>query len=260
MYEYIKTLALPITWVMISLACGLVLTFKTVRASRRQALGWYFILIGSAVLLLLSLRPVNNFLAYKLESKFAPVSNSDLGNVDVIIILGGGIKPQGSFQKTPEAGGVTYSRVFNGVEAFKRSKARKLVVSGGIPGGGYISEAEVMRDLAAKLGVNQSKLILEQKSHTTKDEAFQIRKMGIIDKNTRIGLVTSALHMGRSVWVFNKVFPENKIVPVPVGYIYEPRQFSFRDLMPNAQTFSDSAEVIHEWLGLWFYRSARYDL
>ena len=260
MYEYIKTIAAPITWVMISLICGLALMFKAGRASRRQAVGWYFILIASVSLFLLSTKPVHNFLLNKLESKYKPVSSSELGSVDVIIILGGGLQSQGSFQKTPEAGGVTYSRVFNGVEVFNKSKARKLVLSGGIPEGDNISEAEVMREAALKLGVHPSKLILEQKSHTTKQEAFQIRGMGIIDKNTRIGLVTSALHMGRSVWVFKKLFPENEIVPIPVGFIYTPRPFSFKDLIPDTENFSRSSEVFHEWFGWLFYRLARYSL
>ena len=241
---------------LFSLVCSLVLTHKAKRQSRWFLIGWYFCFLSLLILFLLSIRPVESLLVTTLESKYKPVSKSELERIDAIIILGGGVNSNGSFQKTPEVSGVTYSRLFNGLEVFKNSKAKKLILSGR----GYgqlVSEAAAMRDLAVKSGFSESKIIIEDQSYTTKEQAQEIRKMGVIDKNTTIGLVTSAIHMKRAYWSFKKEFPEVEIIPIPAGYIYTSYDFSFSDFIPTAESFYQSSLALHEWLGLLSYKLQR---
>lgn len=257
MFEYFKLITKPIIWVLFFQVYGLFLTHKAKRQSLWFLIGWYFCFLSLLSLFLLSIQPVKCLLVTTLESKFKLVTKSDLERMDVIIVLGSGVSSKGSFQGTPEASGATYSRLFNGLEAFKNSKAKKLILSGG--GSGSVSEASVMRDLAVKSGILQSKIIIEVKSHTTKEQAREIRKMGVIDNHVTIGLVTSALHMMRSYWVFNKEFPEVEIIPIPTGFDGG-LEFVFCNIIPTAEIFYQSSSAIHEWLGLMFYKLQWSDL
>ncbi len=257
MLEYSKLITMPIIWVLFFLAYGLVLTHKAKRQSLCFLVGWYFCFLSLLILFLLSIRPVEGLLVATLESKYKTVSKSDLERMDAIIVLGGGVHSNSSFQKTPEVSGETYSRLFNGLEAFKNSKARKLIFSGGGAYGQPVSEAAAMRDLAVKSGISQSKIIIEEQSHTTKEQAQEVRKMGVIDKNATIGLVTSAMHMMRAYWLFKKEFPEVEIIPIPAGYVYAPHESSFNVFIPTEESFYHSSLAIHEWLGLLSYKLQR---
>jgi uncharacterized SAM-binding protein YcdF (DUF218 family) len=254
MFEYLKLFITPIIWVLFFLVYSLVLTHKAKRQSLRFLIGWYFGFLSLSTLFLLSIGPVESLLVNTLESRYKPVSESDLARIDVIIILGGGVNPSGSFQKTPEASEATYSRLLNGLEAFKNSKARKLILSGRGYYGSPVSESATMRDLAIKSGFSESKIIIEEQSHNTREQAQELRKMGVIDKNDTIGLVTSAMHMMRAYWSFKKEFPDVEIIPIPAGYVYGLHEFSFYDLIPNAESFRQSSLAIHEWLGLLSYK------
>jgi len=67
----------------------------------------------------------------------------------------------------------------------------------------------------------------------------------------RIILVTSALHMRRSVKCFKE--SEIKIIPAPVNYIFEKEPLNILDFLPNAGALSNNFYAIHEWIGLVYY-------
>ena len=69
----------------------------------------------------------------------------------------------------------------------------------------------------------------------------------------RIGLVTSALHMPRSVQVFRKQFPNDTIVPIPVNHLYSPDWGNLRNYMPSPTTLYHSNNALHEWIGMVWY-------
>jgi vancomycin permeability regulator SanA len=80
---------------------------------------------------------------------------------DVIIVLAGGINPDGSLPN------ITKYRVEKGVELYKQEVAPFLLMSGSwsfmlnyIP---PITEAKAMGDYAVKLGVPKDRILLEEK-------------------------------------------------------------------------------------------------
>jgi len=105
--------------------------------------------------------------------------------------------PPCEFRDYPKPSDATYSRLLNGVRAFKQSGAKTLILSGGGPRPNSGSEAEVMRRLAAKLGVPEKNTMTETKSRNTMEHAINLAELLSETKNRRIGLVTSALHMLR---------------------------------------------------------------
>lgn len=253
MITLLKSLSTPVIWVLVlSIASILLLT----RSHKPPLLktGRYLLIIATCILLLLSLSPVSNMLVYILENQYPPPSGDDIQNIDIVVILCGGVTPAGGFRNTPEASGITYSRIFNGVDIFKNSSAGILVLSGA---GGRIvnqSETEVMKDLAMKLGIPEDKIITEPNSRNTLEHPVELAKLFPGEENMRIGLVTSALHMRRSVQSFQEVFPKENIVPIPVGYLYSPMKFSLESFIPRAGAFAISTCAIHELIGMIWYR------
>ena len=249
----IKIFAAPIIWVFILLILGLALSRGIRRQGRAQNIGWRLLLAGVCVFYVLSITPVANMFLYSLESGLTPPSKEELSKVNIMVILGGGIEVSGGFRARPEASGATYARVFNGVEAFRKSKAGVLVLSGGSIDKPGETEAEVMENIALALGVNESAILLEKKSRDTMEQALEIRKLVPVNKDTRIALVTSALHMKRSLRTFKKIFPGSAITAVPANYTYSPLKLNYKTFIPSAEAFTASTIAAHEWIGMVWY-------
>ena len=205
------------------------------------------------ILFLFSIKPVSNLLVYSLECQYQLPSEEILSNLDVVVILGGGMHMSGGFREYPEVRGVTYSRLFNGIRIFKQSGARTLALCGGSPIPNTESEAEVMKALALELGIEENKIITETESRNTMENAAELAKLLSSTEKRRIGLVTSALHILRSEKAFRKQFPNDTIVPIPVNYIYSPDQHNLRSFVPSSDAFATSNYALHEWIGIIWY-------
>ena len=251
-----KVLTTPIVWVLLLLLTGLSL-LREVRKQSRFKLGWYLLVIGFSILFFLSLKPVSNFLVYPLEYQYQFPSSELLSNIDMIVILGGGVIPalgQHKDLKNAQASGATYSRLFNGVRIFKNSNAKMLMLSGAGEVSGSESNAEVMKRLAMELGIPEDKIITEVNSRNTYEHAIWFKKIFPNIENMKIGIVTSALHMPRTVQAFKNKISQDAIIPIPVDYIYSPLQYTIEIFIPSINTFVKSSYAIHEWIGIiWYY-------
>lgn len=90
----------------------------------------------------------------------------------------------------------------------------------------------------------------ETKSRNTIEQVDNLAKMLSQRKNRRIGLVTSALHMFHSDRAFRRQFPEDTIVPIPVGHIYSSPRCNIKSVIPSAGALSTSGDALHEWIGI----------
>jgi uncharacterized SAM-binding protein YcdF (DUF218 family) len=119
-------------------------------------------------------------------------------------------------------------------------------------GTGRQSEAEVMGKAAERLGVPKERIVMDSASRNTKEHAIEASRM-LRDKNVRVGIVTSAIHMKRSEREFRKYF-EN-VVPLASDFLYSvsktPLIFSF---IPNSGSLMKSAMAWHEMIGYAWYR------
>jgi len=252
MTELLKSLADPVVAVLLLLILGLILTMRLPKKLRYR-LGWWALFLGMCLLFLLSITPVSNLLIYSLEYQYRLPSDEILSTLDIVAILAGGMNPSGGFRDSAEASKFTYARLFSGVRILKQSGAEVLALCGGSSTGGTESEAKVMEMLAVELGVEQGQIITETNSRNTMENAAGLAKLLPPAKGRQIGLVTSALHMPRAKKVFEKQFPDDTTVPIPVAYIYSPDWFSLDGLIPSAGTLSNSNYAIHEWVGMLWY-------
>jgi len=170
----------------------------------------------------------------------------------VVVVLGGGVLPSGGLRPTAEPSGPTYSRVVNGVEYFQRSGAQYLIVSGGAGPSGGETNAEVMERLAIQLGVAADRITMEPRASTTWEHPEEVAKLIQEPRDTIvIGIVTSALHMKRSIMAFERYF--SRVVPLPSGYLYDPIRWEIGSFIPSAGALLASSATFHELIGLGWY-------
>lgn len=249
MMDLIKSLATPIVWILALMVLGLILTGRLPK-KKRYRIGRFALILAIGLLLLLSSKPVSELLVYSLEHQYSLPSDDVLSTLDVVAILGGGMHPKEGLRTYSELSGAAYSRLCCGVRIFKQSKAEILAFSGG---GTKESEAEVMRALALELGVPENRMIIETRSRNTMENGAELAKLLSSTQIQRIGLVTSALHMPRSVRVFHEQFPDDIIIPVPVNYLYSPDWDQMRSYIPSPDSLSKSNYALHEWIGMVWY-------
>ncbi len=134
---------------------------------------------------------------------------------DAIIILGGGIKADGSLPNEVK------SRIKKGIELYKKGYAPRIILSGAYS---FLSkypppktEAEVMKDYAVYLGFNKNNLLLENESQDTIGNAYLTKIRILLPRDWKsITVVTSDYHIARTKYIFKKVLGAGyKITFVP---------------------------------------------
>ncbi|MFW6135180.1 MAG: YdcF family protein [Elusimicrobiota bacterium] len=173
----------------------------------------------------------------------------------VIVVLGGGLIENSLAEKTgkPEIGEVTLARLYGAYGIYREIQCPIWVSGGSVPGySGNVSSAEIMEEVLIKMGVSPNNVFQESESRTTYENAIftieEIRKQGYQE----VILVTSALHMRRSVQSFesNKV----TIIPAPVNYLFENTKPGLLNILPNRFSFEHNLRALHEWIGLLYYK------
>jgi uncharacterized SAM-binding protein YcdF (DUF218 family) len=242
--------AAPANLMLIVAALGALLMF-----TRHKRLGRVLAVSGIAGLLVFGATPFSRSIMRVLEDRF-PIANADLGRVDGIIVLGGAVGAmRGQVRFTDAA-----SRMTEAVALARRYPNARLVFSGGdgslIRRGGD-TEATWAHVLFRDLGVADERLVLEDKSRNTRENATFSKALIAPKPGERWLLVTSAYHMPRSVACFRAAgFP---VIPYPVDFHSRGRLGDF--LVPHG-FFSEGLRLgdlaIKEWVGLVAYRLAGY--
>ncbi|MBQ0000071.1 MAG: YdcF family protein [Clostridiales bacterium] len=142
-------------------------------------------------------------------------------NLDYIIVLGAHVNGTRLTKALLE-------RTRRALQYLEENPGTKAVLSGGIGDGEEITEAEAMYRYLTEHGVDENRLIKEERSTSTKENLdFSLELIGNL--NARIGVVTNNFHVFRGVAIGKKCGCTN-IYPVPSKYrswrllIYIPRE------------------------------------
>ncbi len=237
----------PVTFLIFVGVLGVFLEFtRFARAGR--------VLVACAILLLAVglLTPAGALILRPLEDRF-PQPPVNLAEPAGIIVLGGAVDTARS-----QARGQVYldsdaARMTTAVELARRYPMARLVFTGGsgdILGEGP-AEAISARDFWLSMGVPDERIILEDKSRNTFENAAFTRDL-VHPKQGEIWLlVTSAWHMPRSVGIFRHI--GFAVIPYPVAYrtFGDRRDLNF--LGPPGDRVITLDSGIREWLGLLAY-------
>ncbi len=191
------------TWLIVGLIVALVARW---RGFHRLATTCTVLVL--AALVTLTAVPVGDWALRPLETRY-PVNPPLSGPPDGIIILGGAVetakwRATGQVHLNDQAERVTEGAVL----ALRFPTARVVLTGGGATlgpiGGAVPSEAAAMAALLTELGVNPTRLVLEEQSRNTAGNA----ELSLIAAKPKPGerwlLVTSASHMPRAMAAFER--------------------------------------------------------
>jgi uncharacterized SAM-binding protein YcdF (DUF218 family) len=205
-------------------------------------------------------------LARSLEWRYLP--QQSIPTADVIVLLGGSTEPAYPPRSQVEVNSAA-DRVLYAAALYHAGKAPAILLSGGsiawqdgdAPEEGG-SPAADMAELLGRLGVPQEALWLETRSLNTYENALYSREILQEHAIERILLVTSALHMPRSVALFEKQGIE--VIPAPADFTVTQQGWDnlfsgsletrFISLLPNASSLSLTTNVLKEYIGILVYR------
>lgn len=229
-----------------SLVLLLVVALVVHRKRPHMALSIVFLVTFS--LFALSTPWVGGMLRKSLENS-SPVNLQTPPLADAIVVLGGGRRTQAR-----EYGGDTLNSYslerLRYAARLHRATQLPILATGGMPGGGSVSEGALMRRVATE-ELHSPVRWVEEAALTTWDNArFSapiLKKAGV----NRILLVTDAAHLRRAV----PLFEQQGLQVVPAGvHFADTRIDSLLSLLPSASGLRDSHYALHEWLGIVWYR------
>jgi len=239
--QLISYFLMPFPLGLLLAVVGLALLWLTARQRTGRALAT----AGAAMLLLCSWYPTSQWFMSPLHRRpaLADPATAAAGARWVVVLGGGYDDTGGAVPPTSRLSPFTLERLVEGIRVYRNLPGAKLIMSG--RGYGALpTEAAVMQQAAESLGVPAADIRQEGESDDTPDEARLIQAMV---GNDRIVLVTSAVHMQRSVRLFEK--QGLTVIPAPAGFW--PHNV---DPWPNSDRLGWFQLAEHEWLGMLWAR------
>jgi uncharacterized SAM-binding protein YcdF (DUF218 family) len=238
-------------FILLSLAGVLLLA-----ATRLRRSGTALAATGAIGLLLGGFAPLSELVLLPLEQRF-PAYPQDGPAPTGIIMLGGGIEAGLSEARGQVVVNDAGERPIYLADLARRYPQARLVFSGGSGFlGGGVSEADIVSAQADTIGLPRSRLILENRSRNTRENATFSANILHPKPGERWLLVTSAWHMPRAVGCFRQA--GFTVEAFPVDY----RTRGWGDLIHLHGFSSDGLLQLDlatkEWRGLVAYRLAGY--
>ena len=240
--KIIGPLLLPLSLCLEILLLGIFLLWFT----RKQKAGKIAVTTGIVLLVVFSYGGISDVCLRPLEYKYSPLMDFQaFSDVKWVVVLGGGHISDPKLPVTAQIGDSSLFRLLEGIRIHRKLPGTRLILSGS---GVYdpVSDAKIMADVSYISGINNDKLILEELSKDTKDQARLIYE---IVGHERFILVTSASHMPRAICLFQKLgmLP----IPAPTDYLVKERQgISPGVFFPNTGSLHKMERSFYEYLGL----------
>ena len=242
-------LSTPITWIFLCLLIGLLIKNR----SRGKKLIW------TSLILLYFFS--NQLIFNQINGLWEPPM-TDLNSIEkkfkIGVVLGG------SSVMAPKANQINFSesadRYITGLELYQRGKIKKVMFCGGH--GNVFSntdpEGKYSADLAVRLKLPKRDIVVEGESKNTRQNAVNCKRILDSLKITEpILLITSSLHMPRSIACFKKVGID--VIPVCVdGKVGTHKWLLDYVFLPDAYTILSWNQVFHEAIGALVYKIMGY--
>jgi uncharacterized SAM-binding protein YcdF (DUF218 family) len=203
---------------------------------------------------------VSNWIVKSLEWQYIPVK---VAPAEAIVILGGGIKsadaPRPMIDVSEQG-----DRVIYGAKLYRDGLAPLVITTGGRIawlGYGGKPESSDMSELLQMLGVPDSAIIEEPDSLNTYQNAVNTGKILAQKGIEQVILVTSAMHMPRSLKIFQK--QGIKVIPAPTDYLVSQQDLQepnsslaavVLNLIPDSRHLERTTRAIKEYIGTGIYR------
>ena len=194
--------------------------------------------------------PVATWASRPLENRFPAVAAAP-AHVDGVILLGGAIDDLTSEDRQTATLNSAANRITELAILARKYPSARLVLTGGSGNiqQGDANEAPWALAQLIDLGVDPDRLTSESNSRTTWENAVEVNRLVQPKPGETWVLLTSAMHMPRSVGVFRAA--GWRVLPWPVGY----RTRNHLDVWvpPLSNGFPMLDLAVHEWTGLLAY-------
>jgi uncharacterized SAM-binding protein YcdF (DUF218 family) len=259
LYTLLLKLLYPTSLCLVLLACAVV--FR-----KRKGLCRACFVLAVGVLLICGNGWIVRGLTRHLEHQFPPLSsqpstlNPQPPQTDCIVVLSGGILPPRPPRPTievTEAG----NRLLYGAYLFRKGHAPRIICTGNVATGGLAARpaAADMAEFLEMLGIPKEAIITELKAEDTHQHGVYLGPLLRENGYKRVLLVTSAMHMPRSVGVFKKLCPGIEIIPAPTDFravdlLPMPWYRHIVEFIPTPANLLDFSDAMHEYLGIAYYK------
>lgn len=237
----------------LAVLCVLVIVAMVCAARARRRAARTLTALCVVLVVAIGCGPVPAWLLDSLEKPFENEPQISWGARNAIVLLGAGTFRIG---KTVEPGLFSYPRIVEAVQLYQACRKAsagtngecKILVSGGDARHHGEPEATVYRHEIVALGVNSDDVLMEPKSMNTWQNAQFSRTVLAQYAPDRTVLVSSAIHLRRSLLYFTHF----GMAPIPVRA--DDLQAAASPL-PMAYNFALTDFALHEWIGI-----ARYHM
>lgn len=227
---------------------------------KRPRLSAVLIMIALLAIVLPSNSWIANHMVRSLEWQNIPTG--ELPTAEAIVVLGGATRPQ-----SPPRPWIDLldegDRIVHGAQLYTQGKAPLLIMSGGRIDWQDNSESESadMAKLAEALGVPSTAILQDPTSLNTYENAVNVKKI-LQDRGIkRVLLVTSAMHMPRSIAIFKKQGIE--AIPAPTDFWISEQEIqtdrvtvqeTILNWFPDSGSLHRFTRALKEYIGYGVYR------
>lgn len=166
---------------------------------------------------------------------------------DAIVLLGGGMGADTNFSPYAEMS-ARADRVWQVARLYRAGKAPKIISTGFSP---QDSTLPLLKDFGL---AEENVLFFEARN--TEEEAKVVEKLGF----KKVLLVTSAWHMKRARFMFEKYAPTVEIVCAPADFessLKAKNPLAIEILLPDIGILALNTATLHEWIGIVGYKVSR---
>ena len=258
MFVYLSKL-LPLLVYPLGLACILLVIALVLHKKPRWRNG--LIIAALAILWLGSNRWVSFALARSLEWRYLPPQ--EMPQSEVIVLLGGGTE-SGDYPRPMTEVNSAGDRVLYAAKLHQEGAAPIILASGGnldFSTARGATPAEEMHELLLLMGIEDQAIWQQNRSQNTYEDALYSAELLAENNITEVILVTSAMHMPRSVALFTA--QGVSVIPAPVDFTITEQnwQAAFQpgfdelliNLLPNTSALGLTTHVLKEYIGMLVY-------
>ena len=105
-----------------------------------------------------------------------------------------------------------------------------------------------------KLGIPSEDIKIEEESRNTYENAMYIKKEIENEGVTNIALITSAIHMPRSMYIFKKTLNGINIIPIKCDYLTNEKYSFIENFLPNYNNLMNTNSTLWEYVGIVYYK------
>ncbi len=205
----------------------------------------------AAVAVILAVLPIGAWMINPLENRFPQIREIPASVVGVIT-LGGAVNQFMTVARDQTALSSGVERLTKFVAIARRRPGLRLVYTGG---SGSLSRQDLKETLVARrffseIGLDPALVVYEDQSRNTHENAVMTHALIRPKPDDTWVLITSAMHMPRSVGVFRKA--GWTVLPYPVDY-HTDGTGEFRYFSGFGAGLGGLSTAIKEWLGLFAY-------